>query len=130
MLNVKQESCECIVMSVSCGAANDGGTRSGISRCHPLSSDSWRPKKGLHRKLVEFSAGSWFHIIKWRHPKVMIPGAGHPLSYTTACIFIKIPQEVSFIRESKFFILSQATSHRRNFNIEHELQWPRSISLE
>ena len=34
----------------------------------------WRP----NRKLVEFSAALWFHIIKWCHPKKVTPGTSPP----------------------------------------------------
>ena len=36
-------------------------------------------KKGLQHKLVEVSAGLWFHSIKWGHPKIVTPEASRPL---------------------------------------------------
>ena len=35
-------------------------------------------QKSLHHRLVEFSAGLWFHIIKWCYPKMVAPGADRP----------------------------------------------------
>ena len=82
------------------GVARDGGTRNGITWCHPFlvqkkvfavrlvgfgSKRGWRPKKtknkGLHHKSVEL----WFHIIVWCHPKIVSPQAGRlPCDATTS----------------------------------------------
>ena len=40
-------------------------------------------KKGLHHKLVEFSAGLWFHMIKWGHPKIVTPEASRSAPLAT-----------------------------------------------